>query len=136
MVKNRILLSTTLAIVGYFLGIIADATRDTGLAIYYVSCVGKILLFFTAFPLANSAGKIIRKELNIIGVPGLRFASEIMFGVAIIHFMLFFRWDLITPGNYLLPDGQIAIDATMFFLASMLMIAESWNCYKNKDYSS
>ena len=133
MVKKRIILSTTLAIVGYFLGIIADATRDTGLAIYYVSCVGKILLFFTAFPLANSAGKIIRKELNINGVPGLRYAGKIMFGVAIIHFMLFFKWDLITPGNTLLPDGQIALDATIFFIALMLMNAEAWNSYKSKD---
>ena len=133
MVKNRIYLSTALAVVGYFLGIVADATRDTGLTIYYVSCVGKILLFLTAFPLANSAGKIIREELNINGLHGLRYAGKIMFGVAIIHFMLFFKWDLITPGNNLLPDGQIALDATIFFIASMLMNADAWNSYKSKD---
>ena len=132
MVKNKIYLSTALAVAGYFLGIVADATRDTGLVIYPVSCFGKIILFFTAFPLANSAGKIIRKELNIIGIPGLRFAGKIIFGVAILHFMLFFRWDLFTPGSYLLPDGQISLDAAMFFIASMLMIAESWNSYKSR----
>ena len=136
MVKNRIFVSTALAVIGYFLGIIADATRETGLAIYYISCFGKILLFLTAFSLANSTGKIIRKEMNIIGVPGLRYAGKIMFGVAITHFILFMFWDIIPPGTYLLPDGQISIDATMFFIASMLMIAESWNCYKSKNYTS
>ena len=89
MVKKIIYLSTALAVAGYFLGIIADATRETGLAIYYVSCLGKILLFLTAFSIANSAGKIIRKELNISGVPGLRYAGKIMFGVALAHFILF-----------------------------------------------
>ena len=136
MVKNRIYLSTALAVAGYFLGIIADATRETDLAIYYVSCLGKILLFLTAFQLANSAGKIIRKELNISGVPGLRYAGKIMFGVALAHFILFMFWYIIPPGTSILPDGQISIDASMFFIASMLMIAESWNCYKGKEYSS
>ena len=136
MVKNRIYLSTALAVAGYFLGIIADATRKTGLAIYYVSCVGKILLFLTAFSLANTAGKTIRKELNIIGVPGLRFSSKIMFGVALSHFILFMFWNIIPPGTNILPDGQITIDASMFFIASMVMIAESWNCYKCINYTS
>ena len=136
MVKNRIITSSALAVVGYFLGIIADATRDTGMTIYYVSCVGKILLFLTAFTLATSAGNIIRKEFNINGIPGLRYASKIMFGVAITHFILFMFWDIIPPGTNLLPDGQISIDATMFFIASMLMIAESWNCYKSNNYTS
>ena len=136
MVKNRIFLSTALAVAGYFLGIIADATRETGLAIYYVSCVGKVLLFLTAFSLANTAGKTTRKELNIIGVPGLRFASKIMFGVALSHFILFMFWYIIPPGTEILPDGQITIDASLFFIATMLRIAESWNCYKNKDQLS
>ena len=56
-----------------------------------------------------------------------------MYGVAITHFMLFFQWDLIAAGNSRLPDGQITIDATIFFIASMFMIAEAWNSYKSKD---
>ena len=136
MVKNRIFLSTALAVVGYFLGIVADATRETGLAIYYVSCFGKILLFLTAFRLATSAGNLIRKELNIMGIPGLRYASKIMFVAALSHFILFLFWNLIPPGTNILPDGQISIDASMFFIATILRIAESWNCYKSIDQPS
>jgi hypothetical protein len=129
MVKKRIFLSLVLAIVGYFLGIVADLTHDTGSAIYIASCLLKILCFLIAVPLAHSAGKIIRKDLNIIGIPGLRFVGWIMFGVAIGHFMTFFIW---TGGGNRLPDGQITIDAAIFFIASMLMIAEAWNSYKSK----
>jgi len=129
MVKKRIFLSLVLAIVGYFLGIVADLTHDTGSAIYIASCLLKILCFLIAVPLAHSAGKIIRKESNIIGIPGLRFVGWIMFGVAIGHFMTFFVW---TGGGNRLPDGQITIDAAIFFIASMFMIAESWNSYKSK----
>jgi len=81
-------------------------------------------------PLANSAGKIIRKELNIIGSPGLRLAGWIMYVVAITHFISFF---IQTAGGSQLPDGQIIIDAAIFFIASMFMIAEAWNLYKSKD---
>jgi hypothetical protein len=129
MVKKRIFLSLVLAIVGYFLGIVADLTHDTGSAIYVASCLLKILCFLIAVPLAHSTGKIIRKESNIIGIPGLRFVGWIMFGVAIGHFMTFFIW---TGGGNRLPDGQITIDAAIFFIASMLMIAEAWNSYKSK----
>ncbi|UCB60568.1 MAG: hypothetical protein JSW72_00415, partial [Candidatus Bathyarchaeota archaeon] len=97
------------------------------------ACLLKILLFLIAVPLAHSAGKNIRKESCIIGIPGLRLASWIMYGVAITHFMLFFQWGLIAAGNSRLPDGQITIDSAIFFLASMLMIAEAWNSYKSKD---
>jgi len=64
-----------------------------------------------------------------------RALSWIMYGVAIVHFMTFFKWDLISaqPGNIQLPDGQITIDSAIFFLASMFMIAEAWNSYKSKD---
>jgi hypothetical protein len=135
MVKFKIILSLVFAIVGYFLGIVADATHLTALAINPAACFTKIVLFLIAVPLANSAGKNIRKELSIVGIPGLRLASWVMYGVAIIHFMLFFRWDLVSfqPGNIQLPDGQITIDATIFFIASMFMIAEAWNSYKSKD---
>ena len=129
----KILLSSVFAIAGYFLGIIAEATRDTGLPIYPASCGLKILLFLIAVPLANSAGKNIRKELNIIGIPGLRFVSWVMYGVGLIHFTLFFNWGLIAAGNSQLPDGQIMINAAIFFLASMFMIAEAWNSYKGKN---
>jgi len=135
MAKLKIILSSVFAIVGYLLGIVADATHYTELPIYPAACFLKILLFLIAVPLAHSAGKNIRKELNVNGIPGLRFASWIMFGVAIVHFMLFFQWELISaqPGNIQLPDGQITIDSAIFFLASMLMIAEAWNSYKNKE---
>ena len=130
MVKIRIILSLVLAIVGYLLGIIAEATHDTESAIYMASCFLKVLFFLIAVPLAHSAGKIIRKELKIIGIPGLRFASWIMYVVAIIHFISFFIW---TAGGSRLPDGQITIDSAIFFIASMFMIAEAWNSYKSKD---
>jgi hypothetical protein len=134
MVKLKIILSSVFAIVGYLLGIVADATHYTELPIYPAACFTKILLFLIAVPLAHSAGKNIRKELNINGTPGLRFVSWIMYGVAIVHFMTFFQWELISvqPGNIQLPDGQITIDSAIFFLASMFMIAEAWNSYKNK----
>ena len=129
MVKIRIILSVVLAIVGYLLGIIAEANHDTESAIYMASCFLKVLCFLIAVPLAHSAGKIIRKKLNIIGIPGLRFSSWIMYIVAIIHFISFFIW---TAGGSRLPDGQITIDAAIFFIASMFMIAEAWNSYKSK----
>jgi hypothetical protein len=53
-----------------------------------------------------------------------------MFGVAIVHFISFFIW---TGGGSRLPDGQITIDSAMFFLASMLMIAEAWNSHKSNE---
>ena len=118
MFKLKILLSLVFAIVGYFLGIVADATHYTELAIYPAACFTKILLFLIAVPLAHSAGKNIRKESNINGIPGLRFVGWIMYGVAIVHFMLFFQWELISvqPGNIQLPDGQITIDSAIFLL--------------------
>ena len=136
LVKFKTILSLVLAIVGYFLGVVADATHDAKPAFFYVACLGKIFLFLIAVPLANSAGKSIRKESNTDGIPGLRFMSWIMYGVALIHFSLFFQWPLIAAGNSRLPDGQIIIDAAMFFIASMFMIAEAWNSYKIKDSTS
>jgi hypothetical protein len=133
MVKIRITLSLVLAVVGYLLGIIAEATHEppgAESAIYMASCFLKVLCFLIAVPLAHSASKIIRKELNIIGIPGLRLAGWIMYVVAIIHFISFFIW---TAGGSRLPDGQITIDAAIFFIASMFMIAEAWNSYKSKD---
>lgn len=128
----KLIISLVLAIAGYFLGIVAEATRDSGLAIYMISCFSKILCFLIAVPLAQSAGKKIRKVKNIIGNPGLRLVSWIMYGVALVHFMLFFRWDFISAGNSRIPDGQIALDATVFFISAMLMIAESWTTFKSK----
>jgi hypothetical protein len=130
--NKKIILSLVLAIVGYFLGIVADANHNTDLIIYPAACLTKILFFLISVPLANSASKNIRKKLNIIGIPGLRFMSWIMYSVAITHFALFFMWPLIASGNTRLPDGQITIDSTIFFIASMLIIAEAWNSYKSK----
>ncbi len=124
MVKKRIFLSLVLAIAGYFLGIVAEATHGADSVIYMASCFIKILCYLIAVPLAHSAGKIIRKELNIIGIPGLRFVSWITYGVAIAHFITFFIW---SADGSRLPDGQITIDSAIFFISSMLMIAEAWN---------
>jgi hypothetical protein len=55
-----------------------------------------------------------------------------MYAVAIGHFALFFMWPIVASGNSQLPDGQITIDATIFFMASMFMIADAWNSYKSK----
>ena len=129
----KIMLSLVLAIVGYLLGIVADANHISGSALFVTACLSKILFFSIAVPLAYSAGKNIRKESNTTGIPGLRFMSWIMYGVALTHFSLFFYWPLVAAGNSQLPDGQITIDAAMFFIASMLMIADAWNSYKSKD---
>ena len=130
--RKIIILSLVFAIAGYFLGVIAKATRDTGLAIYYASCGLKIFCFLIAVLLAHFTGKTIRRKLNVIGMPVLRYVSWIMYSVAMVHFMLFFRWDIISAGNSRLPDGQITIDAAIFFIASMLMIAEVWTTSKRK----
>ena len=112
---KKLILSIVLAIAAYYLGIVAEATRDSGLAIYMASCFSKIFCYVVAVPLAHSAGKTIRKELNIPGMPGLRFVGWILFGVAVIHFLSFFIWGAyVTP----LPDGQITIDSAIFFMAS------------------
>ena len=130
MVKIRIILSLVLAIVGYILGVVAEANHYNETMLYMASCFTKILCYLIAVPLAYSAGKIIRKKLNIIGNPGLRLAGWVMYIVAIAHFITFFIW---TADGSRLPDGQITIDSAMFFIASMLMIAEAWNSYKSKD---
>jgi hypothetical protein len=56
----KIILSLALAIVGYFLGIIANANHNTGSALFVTACLSKILFFSIAVPLAYSAGKYIR----------------------------------------------------------------------------
>jgi len=131
MVKIRIIVSLVLAIVGYLLGIVAEANHYNETMLYIASCFLKILCFLIAVPLAYSAGKIIRKELNIIGNPGLRLAGWVLYVVAIIHFISFFIWT--AGGSSILLDGQITIDAAIFFIASMFMIADAWNSYKSKD---
>ena len=128
----KLVLSAALAVAAYFLGIIADANHNTDSLIYPAACFSKIFLFLVAIPLANSAGKSIRKQLGTTGIPGLRFTSWILYGVAIVHFAFFFMWPTIASGNAQLPDGQITVDATIFLMASMFMIADAWNSYKSK----
>ena len=130
---KKIILSLVFAILGYFLGIVADANHKTESALFITACLSKILFFSLAVLLANSAGKKIRKESNTTGIRGFRFMGLTMFGVAMIHFSLFFQWSLISAGNNQLPDGQITIDAAIFFIASMFMIADALNSYKIKD---
>ena len=128
----KLALSIAFAVVAYFLGIVADANHNMDSVIYPIACFSKILLFLAAIPLANSAGKSIRKEFGTMGIPGLRFTSWILYVVAIVHFAFFFMWPTIAGGNTQLPDGQITVDATIFLMASMFMIADAWNSYKSK----
>ena len=128
----KLALSAAFAVVAYFLGIIADANHNTDSVIFPVACFSKIFIFLAAIPLANSAGKSIRKQLGTTGIPGLRFTSWILYGVAIVHFAFFFMWPTIASGIAQLPDGQITVDATIFLMASMFMIADAWNSYKSK----
>jgi hypothetical protein len=128
----KLALSATFAVAAYFLGIIADANHNTDSVIYPAACFSKIFLFLAAIPLANSAGKSIRKQSGSTGLPGLRFTSWILYGVAIVHFAFFFMWSTIASGNTQLPDGTITVDATIFLMASMFMIADAYNSQKNK----
>lgn len=128
----KLVLSAALAVAAYFLGIVADANHNTDSVVYPAACFSKIFLFLTAVPLANSTGKSIRKEFGTTGIPGLRFTSWILYGVAIVHFAFFFMWPAIAGGNTQLPDGQITVDATIFLMASMFMIADAWNSQKTK----
>ena len=128
----KLVLSAAFAVVAYFLGIIADANHNTDSVIFPVACFSKIFIFLAAIPLANSAGKSIRKQLGTTGIPGLRFTSWILYGVAIVHFAFFFMWPTIASGIAQLPDGQITVDATIFLMASMFMITDARNSQKNK----
>lgn len=128
----KLLLGVAFAVVAYFLGIVADANHNTDSVVYPVACFSKIFLFLAAIPLVNSAGKSIRKQLGTTGIPGLRFTSWILYGVAIVHFAFFFMWPTIASGNTQLPDGTITVDATIFLMASMFMTADAWNSYKSK----
>ncbi len=123
----KLVLSVALAVAAYFLGIIADANHTTDSVVFPIACFSKIFLFLAAIPLANSSGKSIRKQLGTTGIPGLRFTSWILYGVAIVHFAFFFMWPTIASRNAQLPDGQITVDATIFLMASMFMIADARN---------
>jgi hypothetical protein len=127
----KLVLSVAFAVTAYFLGIVADANHNVNTPLYPVACFSKIFLFLVAIPLANSAGKSFRKQLGTTGLTGLRFTSWILYGVAIVHFAFFFMWPTIASGNTQLPDGQITVDATIFLMASMFMIADAYNSIKN-----
>jgi hypothetical protein len=122
--KEFIYLSLVLAVAAYYLGIVAEANHDTESAVYMASCLSKILFYLIAVPLAHNAGKIIREESNIIGIPGLRFVGWIMYGVAIGHFITFF---IQTADGSRLPDGQIMVDTAMFFI---------WNSLKSMEVNT
>lgn len=128
--NGRLTLSATFAVVAYLLGIVADANHNTDGAIYPAACLSKLVLFLAAIPLANSAGKSIRRQAGTTGIPGLRLTSWILYGVAIVHFAFFFMWPAIANGSTRLPDGQITVDATIFLMASMFMIADARNSYR------
>ena len=121
----KLVLSAAMAVTAYFLGIVADANHNGNTPLYPAACFSKIFL-------ANSAGKGIRKQLGTTGIPGLRLTGWILFGVAIVHFAFFFMWPTIASGNTQLPDGTISVDATIFLMSSMFLIADAWNSYKSK----
>jgi hypothetical protein len=128
----KLVLSIAFAVAAYFLGIIADANHNGDTPLYPAACFSKIFLFLAAIPLANSAGKSIRKQSSAIGIPGLRFTGWILYGVAIVHFAFFFMWPTIASGNTQLPDGTITVDATVFLMSAMFMVADAWNSQKSK----
>ena len=65
--NKKIILSLAIAIVGYFLGIVADANHNTASVLYPAACLSEILFFLIAFPLANSAGKKLEKNQTQLG---------------------------------------------------------------------
>lgn len=129
--RKRILSGLILAILGYALSIVSEATQDTAVIVSYIAGGFELIFYLISIPLVYSAGKKIRKETKNAGNPGLRLASWIMYGVAIPHALLFFNWGLIASGNNRIPNGQIPVNSTIFFVAAMLMIADVWNSYKN-----
>jgi hypothetical protein len=128
----KLTIAAAFAVAAYFLGIIADANHNFNTPLYPAACFSKIFIFLAAIPLANSAGKSIRKQSGTTGIPGLRFTGWILYGVAIVHFAFFFMWPTIASGNTQLPDGTITVDATVFLMSSMFMIADAYNSIKSK----
>ena len=129
-VRSRIIIAIILAIAGYFLSIVSEATQDIVVIASYIAGGTELVFFLVSIPLAYFAGKRIRTITQNQGSSGIRLVSWIMYGVAIPHALLFFRWGLIAGGNNRIPNGQIPMNATVFFVAAMLMIADAWNSYK------
>lgn len=127
MAKTKILVASGFAAAAYFLSIASEATQDTAVLASYIAGGLELLLFLMAVPLANSAGKRLRRDSQTVGSTGIRLVSWIMYGVAIPHALLFFQWGLIAGGNNRIPDGQIPVNAAIFFVASMLMVADAWS---------
>lgn len=127
--RSRIIIAVILAVAGYFFSIASEATQDTVVIASYLAGGFELVFFLISVPLAYFAGKRIRKITKNHGSSGIRLASWIMYGVAIPHALLFFRWGIISGGNNRIPNGQIPMNATVFFVAAMLMIADAWNSY-------
>jgi hypothetical protein len=130
--RSRIYIAIIFAIAGYFLSVVSEATQDTVVIASYIAGGFELVFFLISTPLAYFAGKKIRAITQNQGSPGIRLVSWIMYGVAIPHALLFFRWGLIAGGNNRIPNGQIPMNATVFFVAAMLMIADAWNSYKTQ----
>ncbi len=125
--KKTVIAGAMLAILGYVLSIVSEATQDSALMVSYVTGGLELLLYLISVPLVHRAGKKTRRESNAAGSPGLRLAGWIMYGVAIPHALLFFNWGLVAAGNNRVPSGQIAVNSAVFFVAAMLMIADAWS---------
>jgi hypothetical protein len=130
--RSRIYIAIIFTIAGYFLSVVSEATQDTVVIASYIAGGFELVFFLISTPLAYFAGKKIRAITQNQGSPGIRLVSWIMYGVAIPHALLFFRWGLIAGGNNRIPNGQIPMNATVFFVAAMLMIADAWNSYKTQ----
>ena len=61
-----------------------------------------------------------------------RLASWIIYGVSLAHAVLFFRWGLIAGGDNRVPDSQITSNSIALFIATMLMVADTYKSYIHK----
>lgn len=130
--KKQIIFGIILTILAYVLSIVSEVTQDSAIIASYISGGLELILYLTAIPIIYFAGEKFRTQKNN-GNPGLRLASWIMYSVAIPHALLFFRWGIIAAGNNRIPNGQIPVNSAIFFIAAMLMLADTWSLEKNEE---
>ena len=117
------------AIVAYILALVSEATQDTVVTASYLAGGLEAVLYIVALPLVYFAGRSARRALDTPGDPGLRLAGWIIYGVSLAHAALFFRWGIIAGGNNRVPDSQITANSIALFIATMLMVADTYKSY-------